>query len=449
MLQADDLVKSGTPPPHKGLNSKVAVIGYLCICSSALLFDYLFLITGTRNYRALAREDYWIENLTTGFFLLASLLLFATTLLERSFLRRCIYALGAIAMVFIAGEEISWGQRILGFTTPDFLLNLNIQHELNLHNIEGKIHERQFLRYGSIMLFTVTSAAFFCQRYTLFRIPLPSMLLMFGFLVGLAYTGSIYSLYMGTIYVVSSLLLLFVVYTLLSRQVQWLVAAVASLILILTLLYVDRLNPMPFGNARREIQEYLVGVACLFYALEIWLAQRRSRSIRTVPADIPNVDPVGVSRVPPWLAVCSFVMVCSVGLIALQFFKAKAVAADVEEIYQSIVSGKYGEPTVRSTFDVYLVEGQLIYFKEPCGRGDIKKRFFLHLVPADENNLPDDRKQYGFDSLDFIFGFYNPSLRFDGKCITRVPLPDYTIDRIYTGQSIRGKRLWTAEFSLP
>ncbi len=355
-------------------------------------------------------------------------------------------------MVFIAGEEISWGQRALGFATPDFLLNLNAQSEFNLHNIKIGVTRKLYL-YGSIILFTVTGAAFFCQRYTLFRIPLPSMLLIFGFLVALAYTGSIHRI--GTLFTFITfngwtLLLLFVVYALLSRQVQWLVAAVASVTLILVLLYVHKFNLTPFVvNKRYEVQEYLFGIACLFYALEVWLAQRRSRGAQTAPADVPSVGPAGMFRVPPWLAVCSFVMVCSVGLVALQFFKAKAVAADVEEIYQPIVSGKYGEPTVRSTFDVYLVEGQLIYFKEPCSREDIKKRFFLHLVPVNKDNLPGDRKQYGFDNLDFIFGFYNPSVRFDGKCITRVLLPDYTIDRIYTGQFIPRKgQLWTAEFSV-
>ncbi len=369
-------------------------------------------------------------------------------------------------MVFIAGEEISWGQRILGFATPDFLLNLNAQGEFNLHNIKIGVTRKLYL-YGSIILFTVTGAAFFCQRYTLFRIPLPSMLLIFGFLVALAYTGSIHKI--GTLFTFKldvifngwTLLLLFVVYTLLSRQAQWFIAAVASVTLILALLYVHKLNLPTVINKRYEVQEYLFGVACLFYALEIWLAQRRTATISRVPYQTPgkehlnspsnslDINPVKASLVPPWLAVCSFVMVCSIGLMTLQFFKARTITADVEEIYQSIVSGKYGEPTVRSTFDIYLVEGQLIYFKEPCSRGDIKKRFFLHLVPVNKDNLPGDRKRYGFDNLDFNFGLYSPSVHFDRKCITRVPLPDYAIDRIRTGQYIPGeKRLWKAEFSV-
>lgn len=43
----------------------------------------------------------------------------------------------AVGMFFIAGEEISWGQRILGISTPASLEERNVQGEFNLHNIEG------------------------------------------------------------------------------------------------------------------------------------------------------------------------------------------------------------------------------------------------------------------------------------------------------------------------
>jgi hypothetical protein len=40
-----------------------------------------------------------------------------------------------LLFIFGAGEEISWGQRLLGFETPDTLKEINRQDELNLHNI--------------------------------------------------------------------------------------------------------------------------------------------------------------------------------------------------------------------------------------------------------------------------------------------------------------------------
>ena len=92
------------------------------------------------------------------------------------------------------------------------------------------------------------------------------------------------------------------------------------------------------------------------------------------------------------------------------------------------------EPAVRADFDVYLSENTLIYVKEPCSPADTEARFLLHLTPADVNDLPDYRKQYGFDNLDFNFDERTAIL--DGKCLAEVPLPEYAISEIRTGQYV-------------
>jgi hypothetical protein len=43
--------------------------------------------------------------------------------------------IGALGIFGIAGEEISWGQRILGLETPEALGAVNHQNEINVHNI--------------------------------------------------------------------------------------------------------------------------------------------------------------------------------------------------------------------------------------------------------------------------------------------------------------------------
>jgi hypothetical protein len=40
-----------------------------------------------------------------------------------------------IMLFFAAGEEISWGQRILGLKSPEFFNKNNAQHETNFHNL--------------------------------------------------------------------------------------------------------------------------------------------------------------------------------------------------------------------------------------------------------------------------------------------------------------------------
>jgi hypothetical protein len=48
-----------------------------------------------------------------------------------------LYVLLTLATFFIAGEEISWGQRIFGFRTPETLESINAQQEISVHNIYG------------------------------------------------------------------------------------------------------------------------------------------------------------------------------------------------------------------------------------------------------------------------------------------------------------------------
>ena len=48
-----------------------------------------------------------------------------------------VYGLVGAAAWFLAGEEISWGQRIFGWQTPESMEQINRQGETTLHNIRG------------------------------------------------------------------------------------------------------------------------------------------------------------------------------------------------------------------------------------------------------------------------------------------------------------------------
>ena len=445
----------------------VGVFGYLCLCLHIFFFSSL-LVAAPTTFQALTREDSWVENLTAVWFLLAGLLLFVTALVERSFFRRCVYILGGLAMVFAAGEEISWGQRLFGFATPDFLMPLNEQKEFTVHNIANKSFDIIWLN-GTLLLCMATSAAFFCRKDRLFGIPLPSILLMLGFLIVLSYesgadlkelsgadlkelSGANFSEYLvgvkrsfGLIVIEEKgLLLLFLLFALFSGHVKLIVASAATLALVLALTYVNYHSNVNNSGGVYEVREYLFGLGCLFYSLELMLAQGRFTAISRAP--FSGLKLRG-RRIPFWLLTCSLVIAGSIGLMVFQYFnnmaKTAAIEEAYEEAYQSIVAGK---PVVRASFDVYLIENELAYVKEPCAPADTEPRFFLHLIPAAANDLPAARKQYGFDNLDFHFDRDN-SRRFGGKCLVTKPLPDYQITSIRTGQYIPGEGpLWQVEF---
>ena len=428
-------------PPPADLDSTVGGLAYLCLCLHAFFFSAL-LAADPSTLRPLSMEDHWVEYLTAVWFLLAGLLLFITASAERNFFRRCVYILGGMAMMFAAGEEISWGQRILGFATPDFLMHVNRQKEFNVHNVAGRVFSSAY-RNGTLILCMVTSAAFFCRRDRLFGIPLPSVLLMLGFLMLLSFQrlagiGGFFD------FIVSNekgLLLLFLIFTLVSGQVKLSIAPAATLALVLALSYVNyySVNYGSTSGKSEEIREYLFGIGCVFYSLELALAQGRLTAISRVFTGLKT--PIG--GFPLWLITCSSMIAGSVGLTFFQYFNAVAKTTAIENVYRSTTAG---ELVVRSNFNVYLIEDELIYAKESCTPTDTEPRFFLHVHPVDTNDLPGVHKQFGFDNLDFNIGRYN-YMRFGGKCLVIKPLPGYKITSVRTGQYIPGKAtIWKAEF---
>ena len=122
---------------------------------------------------------------------------------------------------------------------------------------------------------------------------------------------------------------------------------------------------------------------------------------------------------------------------------AAAPARPVEALLES------SRPLVGGRFDLYLhADGErLIYVREGCSADDAAPRFFLHAVPADEADLPPERRASGFANLDFSFA--EAGFRHDGRCVAVRRLPDWAA-AVRTGQWVpaRGERLWSVEASL-
>ena len=97
-------------------------------------------------------------------------------------------------------------------------------------------------------------------------------------------------------------------------------------------------------------------------------------------------------------------------------------------------------------FDVYLGEDRLTYVTRNCGQVDLAAPFFLHVIPAHQDDLPEHRKQHGFDNLKFRFSRVQRVI--DGEvCAVTRELPKYDIAMIRTGQFTGEGRVWEVEFS--
>ncbi len=82
------------------------------------------------RYDALMQEDRAVE--------WATVLLFAVAGIVRCYsalrAKRAFDLLVGLFCIFVAGEEISWGQRLIGYTPPGVFLEHNTQQEANVHN---------------------------------------------------------------------------------------------------------------------------------------------------------------------------------------------------------------------------------------------------------------------------------------------------------------------------
>ena len=91
----------------------------------------------------------------------------------------------------------------------------------------------------------------------------------------------------------------------------------------------------------------------------------------------------------------------------------------------------------------------LRYIRADCAAADTAPRFFLHLIPQDLADLPPSRREPGFANRVFSFAEVGGRLA-SGQCAAQIPLPDYPIAALRTGQFVPGEGdLWSVELIIP
>ena len=281
------------PPPGDGrggvlLYSTVSIYGAVFLGLNLVLLGVL-IVFHIDTYEVLTREDGLFENLTALLFFLTALLLGVIAAMGRGIPGRWLYVLGALAFAFATGEEISWGQRIFGFATPDYLRAINTQNEFTLHNIGGisgvfnRLH-----RAGILLLCITTCAAYFVRKSRICGVFLPSILTMYCFLVQYGYRPRdiVGGFPLSLVREQYPLLLFFAAYAFFSRERRlFALSAVcfAAIVLEHFILYeFSRINVEP--RSVWEGGEYLFGIACVVYAGELFLTHRAAVQKMPAPA---------------------------------------------------------------------------------------------------------------------------------------------------------------------
>lgn len=124
--------------PDSTLVNGVAIAGVLFLVASGVHLLVSESILDRETLISLHKEDGVMEYATAIiFFLCSAACVFLATRFRAYRLRMLVHLLFAFGFFMLAGEEVSWGQRIFGFETVDFLAGKNVQNENNLHNLFG------------------------------------------------------------------------------------------------------------------------------------------------------------------------------------------------------------------------------------------------------------------------------------------------------------------------
>jgi hypothetical protein len=147
---------------------------------STLAFHLLYVVPLTHELaEELLEEDNVVEIITAVALLLAAAVGVVLAVRARRAGRPALvwgFSLAFAALVFVIGmEEISWGQWIFFWQTPETLKEINGQGETNLHNIGGLQGKSELFRFGFVAAALV---GVFCSRRPAFReIATPSSLI--------------------------------------------------------------------------------------------------------------------------------------------------------------------------------------------------------------------------------------------------------------------------------
>ena len=154
------------------------------------------------------------------------------------------------------------------------------------------------------------------------------------------------------------------------------------------------------------------------------------KCVASVPAPYYSVALIRARQRAPW----------SESILWEGKFRADS---EYQDLYERIENE---EPAARSIYNVYALDGSLAYTKEPCALPDVDRPFFLHVIPNNVSDLPEDRRGFGFENFGFS-SFLMEGAIFDEKCIASIPLPEYEIAGVRTGQTEEdGTVSWSASF---
>ena len=191
----------------------------------------------------------------------------------------------AVLFLLVALEEISWGQRILGLNTPDFLVSHNLQKETNIHNLDSEGVNRLFASFVFAVAIALPSLALLSKRFNSlvrrFGVPLPPWNLVVPFSLAFAFFVPAWIASAPETEVLTGLVLLWLTFVVVAKwkgseaafpriNAFHLMAGVVGIVAIQTVLSVFEGN-LGHRSHPSEIKEFLFSVGFLGFSLGVAL----------------------------------------------------------------------------------------------------------------------------------------------------------------------------------
>jgi hypothetical protein len=190
-----------------------------------------------------------------------------------------------VLFLLVALEELSWGQRILGLDTPDFLVSRNLQKETNIHNLDSEGVNRLFASSVFAVAIALPSLLLLSKRLNSlvrrYGVPLPSWELVVPFSLAFAFFVPAWVASAPETKVLTGLALLWFTFVIIAKwrgsgaaftriSTFHLLAGVLGIVAIQTVLAVFEGN-LGHRSHPSEIMEFLFSICFLGFSLRVAL----------------------------------------------------------------------------------------------------------------------------------------------------------------------------------
>lgn len=235
-------------------------------------------------YKSLDREDGFIELAGAGFLLVASIvLLMAAKNYKKDFQKKdykfWMLIFAGIAFFWASGEEISWGQHMLGTETPEWLGKINGQNETNLHNINKKFFDRTLERL-MVLLSLISAIQHFRKKDSFLGFKLPDVSLNLAFLLIPIFRKHA-DFALDVWYINFVIFWGYPVMAIVSKNIKLIVMSVMFIVSTAVVLHFHHTYNGIFNvsNFYHEVRETMFGLLCVFYAFQLkWSFQKQKIS---------------------------------------------------------------------------------------------------------------------------------------------------------------------------